>query len=207
MGKSLISRGNIGSSLRKDKTHGCKHTWPRVKAQISSRACNIFFQDKFKKMLYYYKAPTGWTDGKAGASVSFAIIRQVLNKHRLNGGTSKSTFLTFQNKRGLLEYARRHVDMSSEFWETILWTDVSTVDLLGQMDQGCVWREKAQAFDQKTTLPTPKAWSMMMWGCCRRWQSGLSSKTIIPSTPPNHDGSYQTSISRRLFVSTYQNNN
>ena len=55
----------------------------------------------------------------------------------------------------------------AEFWEAVLWTDETKLELFGHMDQWYVWCEKGHAYDQKNTIPTVKhgAGSSMMWGC------------------------------------------
>lgn len=94
------------------------------------------------------------------------MIRRALNKQGLHGRTSRRTpLLTTRNSR--LEYARRNLDKTTEFWETVLWTDETKLELFGHMDQRYVWHAKGQAYDQKNTIPTVKHWggSLMMWGC------------------------------------------
>lgn len=60
--------------------------------------------------------------------------------------------LEHKNIHSRLEYARRNFDETTEFWETVLWTDETKLELFGHMDQRYVWRAKSQAYDQKNTI-------------------------------------------------------
>ena len=89
---------------------------------------------------------------KAGASV--ATIRHALNKQGLHGWTPRRTpRLTTRNIKSRLEYARRNLDKTTEFWEIVLWTDETKQELFGPMDQRYVWRAKGQALT--TRIPSP----------------------------------------------------
>uniref|UniRef100_A0A8P4KCU7 Transposase n=1 Tax=Dicentrarchus labrax TaxID=13489 RepID=A0A8P4KCU7_DICLA len=80
---------------------------------------------------------------------------RALNEQGLHGRTQRcTTLLTTTNIKSLLEYARRNLDKNTEFWETVLWTDETKLELFGYMDQRYVCRVKGQAYDQKNTIPT-----------------------------------------------------
>lgn len=92
---------------------------------------------------------------KAGTSASVATIRRALNKQSLHGRTPRRTpLLTTRNIKSRLEYVRRNLDKATEFWETVLWTDETKLELLGHMDQRYVWRDDVGLFL-----------------CSRNWQS------------------------------------
>lgn len=59
------------------------------------------------------------------------------------------------------------LDKTTEFWETVLWTDETKLEVFGHVEQRYVWRAKGQVYDQTNTIPTVKhgGGSLMMWGC------------------------------------------
>uniref|UniRef100_A0A8C5LR19 Tc1-like transposase DDE domain-containing protein n=1 Tax=Leptobrachium leishanense TaxID=445787 RepID=A0A8C5LR19_9ANUR len=48
-----------------------------------------------------------------------------------------------------------HVDKPQKFWDRVLWTDETKLELFGPMDQRCVWRRKTKH----------GGGSIMLWGC------------------------------------------
>lgn len=164
-----IPRDTIGSIIRKFKTYGTAANLPGRgrKPTISSRALSNLVRTA-KKTPRVTARQLQDDLMKAGTSASVATIRRALNKQGLHGRTPRRTpLLTSRNIRSRLEYARRNLDKTTEFWETVLWTDETKLELFGHMDQRYVWRAQGQAYDQKNTIPTVKhgGGSLMMWGC------------------------------------------
>ncbi len=52
------------------------------------------------------------------------------------------------------------------FWENVLWTDETKVELFGKGHHGTVYRKRNEAFKEKNTVPTVKhgGGSKMFWG-------------------------------------------
>uniref|UniRef100_A0A3Q3KH31 Transposase Tc1-like domain-containing protein n=1 Tax=Monopterus albus TaxID=43700 RepID=A0A3Q3KH31_MONAL len=75
---------------------------------------------------------------KAGTSASVATIRRALNKQGLHGQTPRRTpLLTAKNIKSQLEYARRNLDKTTKFWEKVLRTDKTKLELRGTPWTGC----------------------------------------------------------------------
>ena len=94
--------------------------------------------------------------------------------------------------------------MTTEFWETVLWTDETKPELFGHMDQQYVWRLKGQAYDQKNTIPLVEhgGESLMMWGCFFAAGSGKIDR--VPGTMDSQE--YQVILKRDMMTSVGNKN-
>ena len=104
----------------------------------------------------------------AGTSVSTATVRRTLNAEGLHARTPRRTpLLTQKHKNSRLHYAQNHINKPQRFWNSVLWSDETKLELFGPMDQRYVWRKKNEAYAEKNTLPTVKhgGGSVMLWGC------------------------------------------
>ncbi|KAF7644157.1 hypothetical protein LDENG_00226770, partial [Lucifuga dentata] len=65
-----------------------------------------------------------------------------------------------------LKFAKEHLDTPQCYWENVLWTDETKVELLGKNTQHYVWRKKGTAY-QHENIPMEKygGGSIMIWGC------------------------------------------
>ena len=66
-----------------------------------------------------------------------------------------------------LHYAQGYLNKPQKFWNTILWSDETKLELFGDGPVWYGWRKKNEAYVEKNTLPTVKhgGGSMMFWGC------------------------------------------
>ena len=102
-----------------------------------------------------------------GTIVSSRTIRRYLNENRLHGRRLRKTpLLRGRHKKARLDFAKMHVDKPQSFWENVLWTDETKLELFGKSHQP-VYRRKNEAFKEKNTMPTVKhgGGSVMFWGC------------------------------------------
>ena len=69
-----------------------------------------------------------------------------------------------------LEFAKTHLDKPKSFWENILWTDETKLELFVKPHHPYVHRKQNEAFKEKNTFPTVKhgGGSVMFLGllCC-----------------------------------------
>ena len=53
------------------------------------------------------------------------------------------------------------------FWENVLWTDETKIELFGKAHHSTVYRKRNEAYKEKNTVPIVKygGGSIMFWGC------------------------------------------
>ena len=99
-----------------------------------------------------------------GTSVSDRTIRHCLSQSGLNGRQPRRTP---NHKKARLEFSKMHIDKPQSFWENVLWTDETKLELFGKSHQLYVHRRRDEASKEKNTVPNVKhgGGSVMLWGC------------------------------------------
>ncbi|CAJ0964204.1 unnamed protein product [Ranitomeya imitator] len=55
-----------------------------------------------------------------------------------------------------LQYAKQHRDKPQNFWNKVIWSDETTIELFGHNHKRYIWREVNKAYDERDTIPTVK---------------------------------------------------
>uniref|UniRef100_A0A8C5PHJ1 Transposase n=1 Tax=Leptobrachium leishanense TaxID=445787 RepID=A0A8C5PHJ1_9ANUR len=103
-----------------------------------------------------------------GASVSARTICRHVNEMKRYGRRPRRTpLLTQRHKKARLQFAKMYSSKPKSFWENVLWTDETKIELFGKADHSTVYRKWNEAYKEKNTVPTVKygGGSMMFWGC------------------------------------------
>ena len=103
-----------------------------------------------------------------GLTVSRSTIGRVLKRNGLiNRRPRKVPLLRKRHLKARLEYANEGLGRPDGFWDKVLWTDETKIELFGHNDVQGVWRKDGDAFLPKNTLPTVKhgGGNLMFWGC------------------------------------------
>ena len=115
---------------------------------------------------------------RANISVHTSTIGQSLNKNGVHGRTplrflcgvvlsAEVSLLTKKDIAARRKFAKDHLDVPQQFWQNILWTDETKIELFGRNTQHYVWRKNGTAHQHQNIIPTVKygGGSIMVWGC------------------------------------------
>uniref|UniRef100_A0A8C5PJ22 Transposase n=1 Tax=Leptobrachium leishanense TaxID=445787 RepID=A0A8C5PJ22_9ANUR len=164
-----IPRETIGSIIRKFKAKGTVETLPgRGRKKMLTSTAVRYLKRRVEKSPRVTAEELRKDLSDVGTEVSAQTIRRTLRNEGLHARTPRRTpLLSPKNKKSRLQYAKSHVDKPQKFWDSVLWTDETKLELFGPMDQRYVWRRKNKAYEEKNTLPTVKhgGGSIMLWGC------------------------------------------
>uniref|UniRef100_A0A8C5QAX1 Transposase Tc1-like domain-containing protein n=1 Tax=Leptobrachium leishanense TaxID=445787 RepID=A0A8C5QAX1_9ANUR len=164
-----IPRETIGSIIRKFKAKGTVETLPgRGRKKMLTSTAVRYLKRRVEKSPRLTAEELRKDLSDVGTEVSAQTIRHTLCNEGLHVRTPRRTpLLSPKNKKSRLQYAKSHVDKPQKFWDSVLWTDETKLELFGPMDQRYVWRRKNKAYEEKNTLPTVKhgGGSIMLLGC------------------------------------------
>ena len=66
-----------------------------------------------------------------------------------------------------MKFVKTYQCEPNEFWNKVLWSDETKIELFGKNMSTHVWREKGKEYKPSNTIPTVKfgGGSVMIWGC------------------------------------------
>uniref|UniRef100_A0A9J8B3Q1 Transposase n=1 Tax=Cyprinus carpio carpio TaxID=630221 RepID=A0A9J8B3Q1_CYPCA len=112
-----------------------------------------------------------------------STVRKRLQKYNFHGRCARrKPLLSKKNIKARLKFARENVDKDQDFWNNVLWTDESKIELFGHRNRGHVWCKSNTAFQERNLIPTVKhgGGSVLVWGCFAA--AGPGQLTVIEST-------------------------
>lgn len=121
-----------------------------------------------KKTLFTTVGQMKKTLQEVGVCVSKSTIKRRLHQSEYRGFTTRcKPLVSLKNRKARLEFAKRHLKQSSQFWNNILWTDETKINLYQSDGKRRVWRRKGTAHDPKHTTSSVKhgGGSVMAWAC------------------------------------------
>ncbi|CAJ0940981.1 unnamed protein product [Ranitomeya imitator] len=103
----------------------------------------------------------------SGVAVSRCTIRRHLKKNVLHGQVTRRKPLVRKcYKVFCLQYAKQHRDKPQNFWNKVIWSDETKIELFGHNHKRYISREVNKAYDERNTIPTVKHGGglVMFWG-------------------------------------------
>ncbi|KAJ4437411.1 hypothetical protein ANN_17555 [Periplaneta americana] len=94
----------------------------------------------------------------------------------------KKPRITEVNRRKRLDFAKRYVNCSEEFWKSVIFSDESKFNISGSDGRNFVWRRVNTKFKKENLRPTVKhgGGSSMVWGYISA--NGVGNLAFIEST-------------------------
>ncbi len=107
-------------------------------------------------------------ESQTGVPISHDTIQRTLQRNGMHGcRPQKKPLLKPRHKKARLEFARAHADKDEDYWDSILWSDETKINVFGTDGFKTVWRRKGEEYKEKCMVPTVKhgGGSVLMW-CC-----------------------------------------
>ncbi|GFV49360.1 transposable element Tc1 transposase [Trichonephila clavipes] len=101
-------------------------------------------------------------------SVSAETVRNMIRHAGYSSRVArKKPFISLQNQKKRLEFAKTHQLKTGNFWKKVIFSDESKLNIFGNDGRRPVWRKPNIALDPKNLRPTVKhgGGSVMVWGC------------------------------------------
>lgn len=136
-----------------------------------------------------------------GEPVSRFTISRALNEIGIKSRTPRDKpFISDQNRRKRLAYAKKYVNMPLSFWKRVLWTDESKFNVRASDGRVRVWRTDGTALQTKNMRGTVKhgGGSVMVWG--GMFHAGVATMEFIEGIMYKED--YRDILERNITKST-----
>ncbi len=113
------------------------------------------------------------------------------------GRPRRTPLLTQRHAKKSLEFAKTYVTKPQSFWENILWTDETKLEISGKGHHGTVYRKINEALKEKNTVPTVKHGGGSTMGCFAA--SGTGCLDCVNGIMKSDD--YQRILGRNVVAS------
>ncbi len=141
---------------------------------------------------------------EVGVCVSKSTIKIRLHQSEYRGFTTRcKPLVSLKNRKARLEFAKRHLKKPSQFWNNILWTDETKINLYKSDGKRRVWRRKGTAHDPKHTTSSVKhgGGSVMAWACMAA--SGTGSLIFIDVVTADKSSRMNSEVFRGNIICSY----
>ncbi|MBN3292713.1 TCB1 transposase, partial [Polypterus senegalus] len=104
----------------------------------------------------------------ANISVQESTICKTLNNKGVHDRTPRrKPLLSNKNIAECLNFVKEHLDTPQQYWENVLWSDETKIELFGRNKQNFIWRKKGTAYQHQNIIPTVKyvEGNIRIWAC------------------------------------------
>ena len=114
------------------------------------------------------------------------MLRNGLKSRRVK----KTPLLLKRHKDTRLKFERQDSEIENSFWERVLWTDETKIELLTHNYRNNVWRKDGETYSPKNTVLTVKfgGGSIIFWECFSA--PDVSKISVILFTKPSVRAGY-----------------
>ena len=79
----------------------------------------------------------------------------------------RKPLLTKKNIAAHLKLAKEHIGTPQWYWQNVLWTDETKIELFGKNTQRYIWHKKGTEHHHENIIPTVKygGGNIMIWAC------------------------------------------
>ncbi|MBN3278876.1 TCB1 transposase, partial [Polyodon spathula] len=155
-----IPVSTVGSIIRKRKLHHTTQALPRKgrPSKLSAQTRRLVREATERPTITLKELQSGVA--RSGLMVHQSTISRALHNTGLYGRDARKKpgkpLHTKKNMKACLKFAKKHLDDPQVFWNNILWTDESQVELFGQHGHHYFWRKLNTAFHSKNLIPAIK---------------------------------------------------
>lgn len=107
-------------------------------------------------------------ESQTGVTVSTSTVRRILHRDGMHGcRPRKKPLLKKRHKMDRLTFAKQYSDKPDAFWDSVLWSDETKINLFGYDGPQKVWRKAGEEYQEKCLMPTVKhgGGGVLLWGC------------------------------------------
>ena len=144
---------------------------------------------------------------EVGVCVSKSTIKRRLHQSEYRGFTKKcKPLVSLKNRKTRLEFAKQHLKKPLQFWNNILWTDETKINLYQNDGKRRVWRSKGTAHDPKHTTSSVKhgGGSVMASACMAA--NGTGSLVFIDGVTADKSSRMNSEVFRAILSAHFQPN-
>ena len=139
--------------------------------------------------------------------MSKSTIKRRLHQRKYRRFTTRcKPLVSFKNRKARLEFAKKHLKEPVQFWNNILWTDETKINLYQNDGKRRVWRREGTAQDPKHTTSSVKhgGGSVMAWACMAA--SGTGSLIFIDDVTADKSSRMNSEVFRAILSAHIQPN-